>query len=277
MEDNLQHLRFVETTAAEITKKYSGFPLKSPVPYAYMELLMRVKAAAKGLIRLLDDPDDTEHEFCAALIIRTILLDFFISLRGVDIRDRAHKAGKSDEEAKCDLEDYFKSTLGGGLKLTATHFARMERCGLLTEEQLHHVLKGLTVRYADYLQPYDGKKTVKPLYPAAPRNDQLFESICENDDLKELVRQFDTYALYSKYEHFSIMSYDTFRRDVQEQANTIRDKVRVLVFHTFQIVSMLRFYIDDEFITEKHAEIGTYIPKAVFKMTDEEIEKHFFS
>jgi hypothetical protein len=163
--------------------------------------------------------------------------------------------------------------LGDGLNVTAKHFARMEKHGHITEEKLHNVLGNMTARYGQFLSPYENNKVVTPVYGKALTNGELFDKISENPELKPLAQEFDTYGLYSKYEHFSIMSYDTFRRVIDAQTETVLRKIEILLLHTFKITSMLLYYLKDDFIREKFWEIGAYIGQQVFGLNDEEIKE----
>lgn len=204
---------------------------------------------------------------------QNLQLDFFISLRGYDIKDQGLKANKGEQLIKNEIEEYINTVLGDGLRLTATHFARMEQHGFINDVQLHEVLNNLTARYSPFLQPYANNKTVVNIYPKAPTNAQLFEAIASNPDLKNLAQEMDTYALYSKYEHFNIMSYDAFRRENHEQGKTVREKIDILVLHTFKIVNMLLFYIHDDFLKQMQTNIGTYIGQEIFELNQQQIEQ----
>lgn len=275
MEKHVMHLHFMADLAREIMMHFNKKEMNR-VPHAYVELLARVKAASKGLIKLVEGmEEEPELEFSAALVLRTMILDFFISLRGYDIKQRDLSEGKPQEQIHAELEAYFNIILGDGLSLTAKHVARMENNGHITTENLHAVLANMTVTYEPFLEPYANDKRVVSKYPRAPRNDKLFDKLCENPELKELTKHFEAYALYSKYEHFSIMSYHTFRRDLEQQAKTVRNMIEILALHTYQIIVMLRYYNDkDDFLKERHAGISLYIFSEIFEMTEEQIRQH---
>jgi hypothetical protein len=276
MKKHVQHLDFIAATAYEIMQKYNHSSLDL-VSHAYVELLSRSWAATKGLAKLVGDLDEEpELEFASGLVIRTMIVDFFISLRGGDILERGLDGTEDEATRRSQVEQYFLSVLGDGLKQAANHFARMESNGHISELKLHEVLDNLTKRYSHFLKPYSNDKKVETNYPRPLKNDQLFEKISENDDLKNFARHFDTYHMYSKYEHFSIMSYDTFRRKQEDQIDTIKTMIEILTYHIHQIVRMLRYYsTEDEFLKEQQTALDTYIFKEVFGMSDEEIYNHF--
>lgn len=273
MEKHLQHLKFIYEQAYSIMLNYNKGEMNL-VPHSYLELLSRVWAASKGLNKLIDGiEDEPELEFSAGLVIRTMILDFFVSLRGYDIKERAIKAGKQSQQVKDEVEAYFKTILGGGLKLSANHFSRMESKGHITEAELHNVLNNMTIKYSLFLQPYTNNKSVVTHFGEAPKNNELFDQISGNPELKNFAKHFDTYNLYSKYEHFSIMSFDAFRRDVEAQTKTLQEMVEILILHVFKIVGMLLYYLNDEFLKEKHFKIGEYIGKEIFALNEEEIRQ----
>lgn len=276
MDKSSQHLGFLIQQTSEVMHEYNGAQLDH-IAHTYLELISRLHAGCKGLQKLVANvSQEPELEFCIGLIIRTFLLDFMIGLRGKDIQQQLQSEGKNKEEIDSAVKDYMYKILADGLRQTGSLFIRFENRGLISEAQLHSILENLSNRYSFFLKGYKHDKQMPVVkFPGAPQVSTLFEELSESPEVKLLSRKYETYALYSKYEHFGAMSAEVFRRDQESQFKTIKEGIEILLLHFFICLSVLKSFISDNFFNEKYLLLVHYTSQEVFGMTDEEVIAHF--
>lgn len=208
--------------------------------------------------------ESPEVEFSAGLVIRTVILDFFMGLNGFSKHTTAKEANKPYNERIVEIEEFCNRIFADGLKWTVDHFKQFKDFGLFSEQELENAFAGLAGQYSAFL---DRKGNDAPMskFSAPDSNKKLFIALASNSKLKELSKNYETYAFYSKYEHFSIMSYGLMRRPSTDQLKTLKKAIELIVLHLYISTNMLREYLPqgDEFIKSANAEIGEYINKSI--------------
>ncbi|SFP80026.1 hypothetical protein [Parafilimonas terrae] len=265
MQKTLEHLSYIIDATDATVKHYDKADLKR-VPYFYLGLLERIKASSIGLSVLIQSLNETpESEFSAGLVVRTLILDFFMGLNGYAKHNAAKQAGKSHDEIELELVEFCNRIFADGLRWTINHFKSFRKEDLYNDEQLEKAYAQLTAQYPAFLER-TGTDVPKTKYAPPDSNGGLFSALAANNELKELSRNYETYAFYSKYEHFSIMSYSLMRRPGQDQFTTLWKAIELIVLHLYLSTSMLREYLPDgdNYIKDTNEKVGRYIHRNIF-------------
>jgi hypothetical protein len=273
MIQSVKHLDFIIEHAGKTIKHYNKANVKR-VQFFYLGLCERLQAGAKGLKTLLttmENQNERELEFSAGLVVRTMLLDFLIGLRGYDIFNTGRDTGKARVDTEAELTDYCNSVLADGVTHTFKHLTHFKNEGAITQDQLNEAFRTMAQKYQAFVEPYheDGNPPAAKFKPA-PKVLQLFKMLSSGGpELKELAKNYDTYSFYSKYEHFNIMSYDLMRRYTVEQDHTLKNSINLLVLHAFISCQVMEAFAPDDFLKEQIKSAGEYISHEILKLPSE--------
>ncbi len=267
MKETIKHLDFIISRTNEIIHHYVKQDVLT-IQYFYLGMCERLNAGSKSLKLLaIAIEQDQEHEFSAGLVVRTLLLDFLIGLRGYDIFTQGEVNKKLQKEIHEEVTEYCNIVLGDGVVYTLKHFKAFQSSGAITEAELHIVYENMSKTYSRFLQPFlnDGNMPVSK-FPRAPQVRELFTILSGGTpELKELAKNYDTYSFYSKYEHFNILSYDLMRRLSDYQVRTLSKSIELLVLHLFISIKMMENNAPDDFLKENIQLVGGYIKHEVLK------------
>jgi hypothetical protein len=273
MIETIKHLDFIIEHSGKTIHYYKQTEVKR-IQFFYLGLCERLHAGAKGLkvlLSTLDSQNERELEFSSGLVIRTLLLDFLIGLRGYDIFNNARQLGKARVDTEAELIGYCNSVLADGVTHTFRHLTHFKNEGAITQDQLNEAFRNMAQKYQAFVGPYnEDSKAPAPRFPPAPKVLDLFKILSSGEQsLKELAKNYDTYSFYSKYEHFNIMSYDLMRRYTAEQDHTLKSSVKLLVLHLFISSQVMEAFASDEFLKEQTKIAGEYIAHEVVKVPKE--------
>ncbi len=266
MREMLQHLNFIIQQSGSIIYKYDKDHVNR-ISYFYLGLLERLHSAGKSLVMLIEAMDkDRSMEFSAGLVIRTLLLDFLLCLRGYDILEQEKAAGKSAEEVEASVTAYCNSVFGDSLIHTFSNLRNLHQAGIYTEDQMFEGFRMLAHNYSPFLEPYkeDGKPPISR-FPRGPKVIDLFLSLAQQPDLKRLASNYESYVFYSKYEHFGILSYTLMRRLEHDQIQTLARSIELLAMHAFISIQTMSYFTPDQLLNEALNEIGEYVTSNILK------------
>jgi hypothetical protein len=260
-----EHLDYIINKTGIVLIHYNKSEVNT-VPYFYLGLIERIKASCIGLKIMVENLDKTpELEFSAGLVVRTVILDFFMGLNGYSKHETARQAGISANKQETELKEFCNRILADGLRWTIKHLESFKAKDFYSDEQLERAYAKLTALYPTFLERI-GTDVPKIRFDAPETNTKLFTALAVKSKLKELSRNYEIYDFYSKYEHFSIMSFSLMRRPDLEQFTTLQKAVELIVLHLYFSTSMLREYlpIEDGFIKHANEDIGKYIHSKIF-------------
>ena len=257
MKETIAHLDFIISHSEESIKHFEGHDVDG-IPYFCLGLLERLHASAKGLKVLLEKVEsDPFLEYSAGLIIRTSLLDFLTVLKAYDIQGQGVEKGEEPDETKAALELYCNEVLADGLDNTLNYIRDLKSVGSIIEDDMRRTFANLAKNYPMFIEEYDGgdqRPTMK--FRGEHSGKKLFKALSQRPMLKELAKLYDTYLWFSKYDHFSILSYDVIRQDQGEKLERLRNAVKQLALHNFIICSLLKDFLTDEFTLGQHKSSG---------------------
>ncbi|MBL0200971.1 MAG: hypothetical protein IPP81_12820 [Chitinophagaceae bacterium] len=264
MGKSIQHLEFIETHGKEIIYHYNKDDVPLPC-FFYLGLIERLHSTAISLNALIKTVNDVpEMEFSIGLIVRTVILDFLIGLRGYDIYKEGEEAGSNHDAIDIDLKKYCNITLADGVVKTGKYFVLLNKKEQLSDEKLHETLNKLSGDYSNWIEKYNNDKVApKSKFEQGLTGSGLFEKISDSPGIKALALHFEKYAMFSKYEHFSAMSYTVLRRPIVDQLPTIDHAIEVFVLHLFICADIIKKYLNDDFINGKIRILTEYIAEVL--------------
>jgi hypothetical protein len=257
MKESLERLSFLNTHLSEFVKHFDKTKVKMPIGFFYLGLLERVNAGTVGLKQLIEVIDTKpEVELSAGLIARTLLLDFMIGLRGYDILEAT---GKSAAEKEQELIKYCNDTLADGVEYAGKDIKRLYEKGHHSQDEAEKFYSWLSEKFPAFVQPYRGDMIPpKSRFGKVATGSSLFDSISANPTIGRLAANYEKYSYYSKYEHFSAMSYEIMRVLKDEQIKTLANAITVLALHSYVCILMFSKFHTDDFITAKLKTLDDY-------------------
>lgn len=269
MKPTIEHLEFIVTHTDATIKHFNGKEDITTIPFFCLGLLERLHAASKGLKLLsLNIEDDYYLEYPAGLIIRTTLLDFLLVLKAYKIKETFLKDGKSVIDAEPSLTKYCNEIFADGVNHTIKYIENLESKSLITKNEAEHSYIDYSKRYNKFIGEYKGnniKPETKFKNNYSPKN--LFEELSDHPLLKSIAMNYDTYLLYSKYEHFSIMSYDVIRREIPQKSQKLHEAIELFALHNYIICDLIADYITHDFVLGQHKSAVLYIEKYIFNIS----------
>jgi hypothetical protein len=228
-------------------------------------------AACKSLRVLIKEMnEDLSMEFSAGLIVRTLLLDLLFALRGYDLYKQAEVAGKTYEATEVELIEYCNSVFADGIGFTFKTLKNLQVKGIHSEAELYKAYTNMAEKYSAFVESYKEDGIAPKLkFQKGPGVADLFYTIARQEPLKKLAGSYETYSFYSKYEHFSILSYDLMRRPEEDQVKTLANSIELLVLHAFISFDTMNVFAPDDFLKEEIRITGDYIKHDILKMPRE--------
>jgi len=271
MKDSLKHLDFIIEHSEKIIYQYRDKDVKR-IQYFYLGMFERLYAACKSLRVLIKEMDkDQSMEFSAGLITRTLLLDLLFSLRGYDMYKQGEVAAKKHELIEAELTEFCNSVFADGIRYTFSTLQHLKDAGIHTEAQLIEAYRNIANKYSAFVEPYKEDGSAPNIkFPKGPRVIDLFLITSKQEPLKKLAGSYETYSFYSKYEHFSILSYVLMRRLEEDQLRTFAYSIELMVMHAFISFETMNAFAPDDFLTHKIKTTGDYVKYEVLKLPKEQ-------
>ncbi len=265
MQDTVVHLDYIISHTETSIRHYNGKDVDG-IPFFCLGLLERLHASAKGLKLLIENVEgDPYLEYSAGLIIRTSLLDFLTLLKAYDMQGQGIESGKTSEEVETALKLYCNEVFADGLDNTLTYIKDLRSVGSITDDDMRRTFGNLSKNYPRFIEAYTGGEQRPAMkFKGDHSGKKLFKALSQRPVMKELAKLYDTYLFFSKYDHFSIMSYDVIRQDVVKQLERLRNAVKQMILFDFIICSLLKDYKKDDFTVAQFISAGAYIETKIF-------------
>jgi hypothetical protein len=270
MDDTLKNLRFISEHNAQTGKYMHGKDLDHLYTVC-IGMLERITFCSNALIMLINNLENNESlEFSIGIILRSSLLDGLTVVNLLNVYNEQGKAAKSETERYEAISVYCDRILSDGLKQTASYILDGKKMGQFqTDDEMHKVLRKFIEENQNFFEEYkdDGKvPKLKLKDPDAPfkLNDNLNET-----DLSNLRGLYDSYSLYSKYDHFGILYFGTIARPFNKKKSMISRAVEKLVYIDSVLHFFLWKYSNDSFLKQQ-LDISYKVLEGLFSKTTEE-------
>lgn len=222
MEKLLKQLNFVLNQTEEILLHFNGVERQDILTFGYC-MIKRLNFAADGIKVLMDKfPSNVPLEYSVGIIMRSVFLDFLISLNAAaiidkytDLQDLIINSGKdiatinnnlSDLKEKqfAELGEFCSTMLTDSVAFTLRDFGRLYPAA--SKVQKINFYSNLVNSLPERFMPYKNDGSVPKLISQQRYStDELFKRIKNSKRLSGLQSIVDAYSYYSKYDHFGQM------------------------------------------------------------------------
>lgn len=260
MDKSHKHIDFF---IEHIGKTLSYFNNKelTQIQFFAIGLLQRLKNSSVLLkLALRNIVKYPELEYSVGIIIRALLLDKLIALNLYKLIRTSEIENHSKELMEQVAKDYCVSRLADGLTTTIDYAQLSRDVKFIDDDKLKASYNNFAQKYKDYLEPHagDGSKP-KVRVPKVPTTKQLFKELAGDNELQEISKIYDYYQLYSKYDHFNVLYFDTLDVDLEKKFLLVKKCIKLLITHQVILHEFLkRFSQSDKFVEEQYKIAVTY-------------------
>ncbi len=234
------HLRYLNLLTEKTLKHLDSKNLNT-IEFFCVGMIQRIHDSSNSLKLLFEHLDEFEgHEFSIGILIRPLILDSLIFMNLMNSISSFEDESIDFKEIEKILEPLCEKQLADGLATTVSYIESVTTFGFKTEEDKKNTFNKFASDNSAYFEPHlgDGSKP-KLKHKKVESAKQLFESLAQTQDLKELSKIYDSYALLSKYDHIGILYYQTRSEPISEKIKKYRNILPHLILNMTSIHLLL--------------------------------------
>ncbi|UAY55762.1 hypothetical protein [Arachidicoccus terrestris] len=265
MVTSIKHLNFI-IDHANSTMDYLDGKANIGLPFFCICMIERLSKGSKSMALLLQNIEkEPDLEFSCGIILRSLLLDALSVYNLFHIM--AEEGNYKDEAARLKAAEAFCDTmLSDGLEHTLKYVKMAKDVNTISREMLEQTYKNLVSRYNIFFASYANDGT-KPVLRNANRYSpaELFTRIATTRRFKELSKIYDSYLLFSKYDHFGILYFEASRQPFGDKLHKIKEAIRMFITSFSMLHAILAKYLKEEFLESQSNIASKYLFEKILK------------
>lgn len=203
----------------------------------------------------------SELEFTAGITIRAIILDMLLGLNIYKLLKYNLSKGFSDNQLKDLTLEFCNGILADGLDKTIKDLNLANALKFFDDNRLNEVYNNFAKNHKQFLKPHAGNGEIPEIkYGRSYSPQALFNKLVGDPDMKKIAGIYGLYLIYSKYDHFGILYFETLKFTNAEKLNRLGKAINLFVNHCANLFDILeRASKKDKFIESQYKIAADYL------------------
>lgn len=259
----IKQLNFIYKNSNVIINHYKNSEINT-IQFFCLTMLKRLNESCFSLAYLFEIlKQNKKIEFSIGVQCRVLIADSLISM---DLfRKNTSLENEGNQKIEAELKKLCDIYLSDGLQHTVTYYNDNKKFNFKTKEETDFAIKEIAVRFEYFFKPYNfggpdpllkfSNKEIKDV--TIVKN--IFCRLAKNDQFKNISSIYESYAYFSKYDHFGIMYLDFANHDLDRKLDIYNKSLEIFSMHFYFIFTIFKKYTnEDEIITKIHKEVEQY-------------------
>lgn len=259
----IKQLNFIYKNSNVIINHYENREINT-IQLFWLTMLKRLNESSFSLTYLFEILKQNQKiEFSIGVQCRVPIADSLISMDLFRIITSLENEG--NEKIEAELKKVCDIYLSDGLQHTVTYYNDNKEFNFKTKEETDLAYKSLVNKFKSFFEHYNAGGTVPKLklqnkdIKNVTNVKDIFKRLANSENTKSTASIYESYAYFSKYDHFGIMYLDFAKNDLDMKLNIYDKSVEIFSMHFNFILTLFKKYTsEDEIITKIYKEAEAY-------------------